>query len=533
MRASPWSARDARPTACDGDEPAERSYWLGALALTGLLFLGSVGWGVTTPAFHGPDETQHVNSVLRVLDGGGWPAPYEARVNGHTWQALVESGSPLVERRYPEAREAATITETRSGVLDTTPLEDRWRDQMVQHPPAYYVITAGTVRALGGESLQWDEAQVVMRVTSAAATAAGLPFLIGVARRLTGSRTAGLVAGTVPFAIPFFVTMGGYVTNDALVFPAFSLCLYAGIRAVDDRRPLLWSAVCGFALGSGLLVKGFLLMAVPVVVLLTLLVGRGRGWSWPRRALPPTFALSIAFVVGGWWWLRNWLTFGVVQPTQYGHAAPLDGLDSDPRFFVTNFVGRFARLFWGRGGDPTIGYPESAVLLASSLLVALIVLGLVVSPRRLLLAIGLVFTVLIVVTIFRNAWSIYTAVGSINRGVQGRYVFGGLAGVAAAVATAWAWLIRRQRRLWAPTTLVGALVIQGLGWAWVMRRLWSADGASWSSILDTSSEALGTQTIQPLVALGAIVCAVLALVALSITASREEPSASVDERMST
>lgn len=507
------------------DDPAERSYWFGAAALSCLLFLACVGWGVTTPAFHGPDETQHVNSVLRVLDGGGWPAPYEARVDGHTWQALVESGSPLVERRYPEAPEAATLTGTRSGVLDPTPLEDRWRDQMVQHPPAYYVITAGTVRALGGEALRWDEAQVVMRVTSAAATAAGLPFLIGIARRLTSSRTAGLVAGTVPFAIPFFVTMGGYVTNDALVFPAFSLCLYAGIRAVDDRRPLLWSAVCGFALGSGLLVKGFLLMAVPVVLLLMLVVGRGRAWSWPRRALPPLTALSIAFVLGGWWWLRNRLTLGVVQPTQYGRADPLDGLDTDARFFVMKFVDRFARLFWGRGGDPVTGYPESAVLVASSVLLALVVLGVLVSPRRLLLAIGLAFAILVIVMIFRNAWSIYTAVGSINRGVQGRYVFGGLAGVAAAVATSWAWLIRRGRRWWAPATLLVALAIQVLGWVWVMQRLWGTDGGSWTSILDTASGALGTGGIQPFVALGVALSAVLAAVALSVTASREERSA--------
>jgi hypothetical protein len=44
-----------------------------------LLFLVSLAWAVVTPALRGADEGAHLNSVVRLAEGGGWPQPGDAR----------------------------------------------------------------------------------------------------------------------------------------------------------------------------------------------------------------------------------------------------------------------------------------------------------------------------------------------------------------------------------------------------------------------------------------------------------------------
>ncbi len=44
-------------------------------AITLLVVTVAACWAVLTPAFRAPDEPQHLNSVLRLAYGGGWPPP--------------------------------------------------------------------------------------------------------------------------------------------------------------------------------------------------------------------------------------------------------------------------------------------------------------------------------------------------------------------------------------------------------------------------------------------------------------------------
>ena len=51
-----------------------RRFVAATCVLTVAFFVWQVVWAVLTPAFRAPDEPLHVNSVVRVAQGQGWPA---------------------------------------------------------------------------------------------------------------------------------------------------------------------------------------------------------------------------------------------------------------------------------------------------------------------------------------------------------------------------------------------------------------------------------------------------------------------------
>ncbi|MGC0274930.1 hypothetical protein ACO0LV_18260 [Pseudactinotalea sp. Z1739] len=192
---------ERRARAC----PKRRNYHRVVAAVTVLFFLTATFWSLTIPHFDGPDEEEHFNSVSRLLQGGGWPLPYEAPLLGSTGQAMREAGLPVEGEVLTEF----VAPEDRATLGAATSLDDFGRDGMVHHPPGYYVLIAAGTAALGGETLRWDRASLVMRLLSAALLAGAVPFVIGSVRWVTGSATAGVGGGMGLFTVPFFTNMGG------------------------------------------------------------------------------------------------------------------------------------------------------------------------------------------------------------------------------------------------------------------------------------------------------------------------------------
>src|SRR5687768_2196113 len=64
-----------------------------------LLFLASLLWAVLVPVYQAPDEIYHVNSVLRVAEGGGWPRPGDARLEDEVVTSRGLSGVATPEGR--------------------------------------------------------------------------------------------------------------------------------------------------------------------------------------------------------------------------------------------------------------------------------------------------------------------------------------------------------------------------------------------------------------------------------------------------
>ncbi|WP_375000319.1 phospholipid carrier-dependent glycosyltransferase [Aeromicrobium sp. CTD01-1L150] len=510
-----------------------------ACALLSIVFLaGSLVWALTTPAFHGPDEALHYNSVNRILSGEGWPEPYDAEVKGSTWQAVGESTGSHVLFAPEEVRSLPKPPpDERSSMAGPTDLEDQTRDQMVQHPPGYYGLAAGILQLAGGTSLSWDTALVTLRILSAVLTAAAVPFMVGLGRRLTDSRRAGLIGATGVLAIPFFTTMGGYATNDSLLLLMTSATLYTAVRAIDAPRVVPWLLATGVGLGLALLTKGLALLLIPVIGVLGVMALWRRDGSVVRRALLLGLPQAVAFVIGGWWWLRNLLVLGSLQPSQCGlptrcaEVAPSDPPPPDFWVFTTNFLERFSRLFWGRGGLEEIAYPVVLTTTASIAVVVIVLAALALGRRRAVVAVLLLLPTLVVVTIFRNAYGIYLDVGAPNRGVQGRYVFSGIAVLSACIAAVWARIrpdFRLGRAADVAVTAAAAIVAVG-GWVWVFERLWVRPYDGWRQGLLAASDSVGAS---PWFTAGAFATFVVGLVAFAVSLlfqARPRQLAPVDE----
>lgn len=84
-------------------------------ALTLVFFIWQVLWAILTPAFRAPDEPLHVNSVIRVAEGGGWPAPGEARLSSSVLQAVRESGMISADSQGFAAMERTRVVGSREA----------------------------------------------------------------------------------------------------------------------------------------------------------------------------------------------------------------------------------------------------------------------------------------------------------------------------------------------------------------------------------------------------------------------------------
>jgi hypothetical protein len=75
-----------------------------------LLFGASLLWAVFVPGFRAPDELQHVNSVVRLAEGGGWPGPGDVRIEDETLGALAARAPscPALQPRRPTRSDSPT-----------------------------------------------------------------------------------------------------------------------------------------------------------------------------------------------------------------------------------------------------------------------------------------------------------------------------------------------------------------------------------------------------------------------------------------
>lgn len=407
--------------------------WL-TVTLFGVLTL----WATLTPPFATVDEPRHANSVIRLVQGGGWPPPREA--------VMLEASAVAAE----EARQGVARSE-RSAVLglDRPESSSPRRDWMNQHPPLYYGISAAavvTADALAPGDQRWDTSLLVMRMVSVLLTAASVPFVARSVLLVTGSTPAALVGAGVFLLIPQLANTHSLVTNDAMVTLLGSIVMFACLRALMRPETLLSSSVVGgAALGVGLLTKGLMLPAVPVLAVFLLLAGRRAGRGWVPRFWVPLLGGTIAFLVGGWWWLRNIVVYGQVQSSnnQSPRAAePFD--DYSAIGFAVAVVARLNRTFWASIRSQA-AYDGSVVVAMGVLGLLVVLTALVLSRSRGVLLLTAIYPALVATLFTVNAFRIYWNSGVVA-GVQGRYLYSGLTFLALALALVWVEVRRRGGR---------------------------------------------------------------------------------------
>lgn len=436
-------------------------------AVAGLL----VFWALMSPPLATIDEPRHVNSVLRILQGGGWPPPYTATMTEGTLVAMEEAGNPLVApslAEIPGPDDRAVVTElTEAGLNGAEP-----RDWMNQHPPTYYGLIAGGLSVLGADDWRWDQQLMAMRLMSVSMVVGGVLFVAGSVRRMSGSAAAAVIGVLAIVSVPQFFNVLSLVTNDALAVLASSGFLYFLVRAwreqrVRPGRVFGWSAAAGALLGVGLLTKGTLLAAIPVVFATLLVVGWRLGGRWHMRLAPAAISMAVAFAVGGWWYLRNIIVYGEIQASNGGtgrNAAPAEGYDF--REFASSAIAQLAESFWG-SIRATLSFPPAVLVLLVILTVAALVVTLVWSKDRVFFATLLILPACIAGLILFHAWEVYWN-GNYLAGVQGRYFFGGITIYSLLFAVAWTIAVRRASAIGRGVSSLA------LGAAFLLMGMWGA-----------------------------------------------------------
>jgi 4-amino-4-deoxy-L-arabinose transferase-like glycosyltransferase len=524
--APPTSTPDA-PDAPEGEaqatERTRRRPPRAVLVATLLFGMVTALWTVAVPAFRAPDEAAHLDLILYLADGNGYPS-YDGRyfgeeVNFDTDRYLVNLTQP-----WPRFDEADATPRGERPDADDLGLEpdagarrnDARRagypyvyNQMPQHPPVYYVAQAAVLRferwVLPGHGIPSMDRELGLLRLMDVLMVMPLPLLAwATVRRMGGSDRAGTIAALLPLGVPQLMHIGAAITNDALfmLLGGILAVLLAGVgRGVRTRRTDL---AVGLVLGVTLLTKAFAVMFVPwVAVAYALAAWTARRW---RPLLDGALAGAVAAAVGAWWWVRNWVVEGEPAPTTETltrtTAQQPDGFEPDALRFLLFFPARLLSRTWAwvGHGTPKFELPGWVVLVLAVLVAAAGVAAFLaarrgrgtdagasevaeaptgveavaagVGPRRVDVLAAWLPALLVALFVARRSVGLYETTGKVAF-VQGRYLFGALVPPMAVVGLGVAHKLGKAGPL---ATLVFVAALQAAVLGEVVAGAWSGPG---------------------------------------------------------
>ncbi|MEN3358644.1 MAG: hypothetical protein V7637_2626, partial [Mycobacteriales bacterium] len=452
--ASPDAGSDAAQPA-PAPEPGSRpARWLARvrrwLPLPPAVWLLTALWALIMacatllwPATYGLDEPQHIDMAyaysrsLHVYAPGERPVSAAVLKVQFSYRSFPPSGplgdSPIGPRGSRPTLAELGPPDQPNGSPNVLP------NQMVQHPPAYYLLAAAVLRVPGVGHLPFDQQIGLMRLVSLLLLLP-LPALCwATGRRLGASAPAALAAAALPLSLPGLARIGGAVTNDSLLILLTGVLTYLLARVLTGDLGRRTAAAVAVVLAADLLTKGFALVLPPVVLLAYLIGWRRSGRPFP---LVPLIAVAAGGAVGGAWWLRNLLDYHAVQPSGFGagieprlYGAPHAG---SLAVFVPGFADALAKRIWGELGFPEPPLEPAALTYGWLVISCIAILAalLLRRPPPLSRAVAAVLTLPAVLALllatsqsastFRR-YDVFT-------GVQGRYGYQGLVGLCVLVA---------------------------------------------------------------------------------------------------
>jgi 4-amino-4-deoxy-L-arabinose transferase-like glycosyltransferase len=520
------------------------------LVASGLLFVVCLMWAVMTPGTRAPDELQHLNSIIRLADGGGWPEPGDARVLTGVLESRDLAGATLDgERTFlpgsvnarPGSPMFADLPPTAGDERDSfAELDDgslsRGVDQMTQHPPGYYAVTALAYKIVGAEDWRFDRAIFFLRVLTALTIAVSVPVCCYVAaRELTGRESVGRMAAFLPLFIPQLGFIGGAVTNDGMAIAVAAVLAAALVKITSSGPTFGRLALVAVTVGVGCLTKGTvlpLMAAVPLALGIARFRARHAGpraW-WFLGARDTVLTLGAAFVLGGWWWALNLVRYGTLQPA--GMSTPtLDRPALSISDFADVFQRRISASYFGDFGLLEAPMPLSFTRAMTYLF---LVLGVVALWSRRRLGERVVFLVMIGLTagvLFMNTYGSHLLNHNLG-GLQGRYLFVVLVPTLTLVAIGLyriARLVRIPSSFLVLPTLAAGLAISAAGLLFGFQTYYLPTGQSWGDALD---RLLGWSAWSPpvMATVPALGLALLLLLAYSLGREHEVVDEAVDAR---
>ena len=445
--------------------------------------------GVLVPTWRAPDELDHFDLAVGVIEQRGYPA-YDQRVV----DPGIARSVPLVRldegSRHLRRGEALPRSDrpTRAELREASPepgadpASPERVNHMAQHPPAYYLYLAGasvvTDALVPGTGLgPYDQEVATMRLLSLVLVVP-LPVLAwATARASKASEPIAVAAAVVPLGIPQLTHIGAGVNNDALLLLLMGILTLMAVRLATghvDRRGVV---VAGALTGVALLVKAFAFV-VPIWLVVALAYGVRRG---RRRPLVIGGYLAVAFVTGGWWWVANLVRYGSLSPSiEYARLERTGaGAEPDVSGWLAEWLPNMSERFWGSFGWVELPLPGAWTVPATAVVVVAVAAALLGRRRPVrgpLAPVLLLPTVLLATFVFLSGLRLYrlTAVPAM---VQGRYLFGGLVGLSVLVAIGLGRLLGRRAALLPALLLAAAAAMQLRGVATLLDAFWGAEGS--------------------------------------------------------
>lgn len=489
-------ARVRNSGALVGKTARVRLIGLGAL-LTAVYLAFLIAWAYTVPALRSPDAPMHYNSVMRLVNGGGWPAPGEASIDPAVRTIAIEGGltpaaAPDVGLVHFYRLDGGLIYGNGTHFSDLMPLPEDERtipafsrgsigvDQMTQHPPLYYGIAAGYLTLLGAEDWQWDGQLLALRILSALMVVWIVPCAIYTARRLGLSPHLSLLAGAALFAVPQLAHIGSSITNDSLYILTGSLLTAACAKVVTSAPTVRDVLMTGVLLGIGLWTKATF-APFGIVVVLSFLLSTGR-----KRLVYGTAAALLGAAISAYWWIRNIVLYGSIQPAGLP-TKPFDwaGEEPSPAHFFSHALSDLVSSFWGKFGWLELPLPTALIVALTVCAAAMAGTGIIASRSRRPALVTLTLYVPITAAILlAQGWMNYLHTGNVA-GMQGRYLFPGIAALAVLAVWGVVWLgeVGGERLARAGGAALAFSPLIGLFGLWMMLRAAYPDesllGFSW------------------------------------------------------
>jgi hypothetical protein len=307
-----------------------------------------------------------------------------------------------------------------------------------QQPPLYYLLGALIIKA-GGSLTALRLMSVVLGVITIA-------LVIAVARELVPGRPGvALAAGIVTASFPITVAVSASFSDDVLAWAAGAgllWCIARVLRSTSPSRRLL--LVSGIAAGIGLLSKEtdwVLVAALAVAIALRLT---------PGHRIDAAITVVPAAAIGGWWFVRNVVTFhSLVPPLQ-----PLTTTHPYLRSFhaLSEFASGAVRSLFGPeradGGPLARSFPIQVLI---GVLFAVVVAVLAVAAwqavrqwpfferpsRQIAVVLAAVCALLVAIWILNSVF--------FDLQPQSRYLFVAVAAPATAMAWGGSFIVRRLR----------------------------------------------------------------------------------------
>jgi small subunit ribosomal protein S36 len=486
--------------------------------VTGVHIALLAAYSILLPTYRAPDEQLHVDLAHVFAETLHYPA-WDERDTGtgieHSLDIVHydDRSANLTAEAAPPKSERPSIDDLEDPSLATA------ANQLPQHPPLYYAMIGGAERLVDevvpGDPIGSFDVETWFYRMISVALVAPLPLIIWrTAQALGVPSSMGIAACIVPLTIPQLTHIGSAVNNDSLMMLAFWLLTPVVLRmSRGDLGPRV-AVLAGVVTGVGLFTKGFSLI-LPFWVVAALVTALWRRLADLRTTVRAGLIyMGVSLICGGWWWIRNLIAYGELSPSRYSELVP-DAVETPSEFgrWIQSWSYYTTRRFWGDFGwfDTHIDGP--AVALAS----LVFIVGLVVcccrrdrvanSPLADRLTLAAPFLLLVVLQ-FGLALVGYINTGQMP-GLQGRYWFGAVAGLAVVVALGLANLVRDHLNRLPLAMLIGAGIMQLLGVRAIVGFYWGAPG---SGVADRIRAMVAWAPIPgELIGLGAVVGAVVVI----------------------